>query len=256
MLLGATAGDTRGVGSYTQTLTRHAALSLAFVMAAALSLKGSLHAEAPHTGGGPSMPRVQSPFAMPDGLGEKKKGHGIALDADIPEPRYEGEPLVKRPPSRSVEDAHGTRTTRFGVTALNLHTRELFAVAPTVAAPDLRAPFDRFLRCRVTGRGTNMRREPFLVALKVARHFGKNRIEIVSGFRSPKFNEHLRKKGHGVATQSHHTLGEALDFRIPGIPARRLAKAVASVHKGGIGTYVKNDFVHVDVGRDRRWGGL
>lgn len=199
-------------------------------MASALSLKGALHAEAANAGGGPQVAQVTSPFAMPDGVKKAKKW--------------------------DEQDALGNaRTTRFDVTALNLHTRELYAVplsGGVLAAPE---GLDRFLRCRVTGRTTPMRREPFLVALQAAKQFGRKRIQIVSGFRSPKFNEHLRKKGHSVATRSHHTLGEALDFRIPGVPARRLAKAVAAIHRGGIGTYVKNDFVHVDVGRDRRWGG-
>jgi uncharacterized protein YcbK (DUF882 family) len=78
---------------------------------------------------------------------------------------------------------------------------------------------------------------------------------VVSGYRSPKFNEALRKKGRQVASRSHHTLGEALDFRLPDVEAEALAAAAEEIHVGGLGTYASSGFVHVDVGRDRRWGG-
>ncbi len=96
---------------------------------------------------------------------------------------------------------------------------------------------------------------PAGVAISMAERFESDRVEVISGYRSEKFNEHLRKKGRGVAQRSHHMVGEALDFRIPGVPAADLATAVAEVHAGGIGTYRQSDFVHVDVGRNRRWRG-
>jgi len=100
-----------------------------------------------------------------------------------------------------------------------------------------------------------MSRTPYEVALRMAERFDERRIEIISGYRSEKFNEHLRKKGRQVAARSHHIKGEALDFRIPGVGAAELARAVAEIHRGGIGTYRQSGFVHVDVGRDRRWRG-
>jgi uncharacterized protein YcbK (DUF882 family) len=89
-------------------------------------------------------------------------------------------------------------------------------------------------------------------------------IEVVSGFRSPKLNEALRKKGHHVASHSQHSLGHALDLRV--VPAGAttpldpivLAKEIRGLGwRGGVGIYVKpNDrFVHADVGRDRTWYG-
>ena len=90
------------------------------------------------------------------------------------------------------------------------------------------------------------------------------RVELVSGFRSPKLNEMLRKKGHHVASHSQHSLGHAVDFRIVldgetrGIDPRTLSKAIrAAGWNGGVGIYLLKDdwFVHADVGPNRAWNG-
>jgi uncharacterized protein YcbK (DUF882 family) len=45
----------------------------------------------------------------------------------------------------------------------------------------------------------------------------------------------------------------AIDIRVPGIPTARLRDAALALHRGGVGYYAASDFVHVDVGRVRRW---
>ena len=104
---------------------------------------------------------------------------------------------------------------------------------------------------------------------------GAPTIELVSGFRSPKLNEMMRKKGHHVASHSQHSLGHAVDFRIvvPCAGARAAmpvcAGAVAlaldprAVERaireegwdGGVGVYTLTEdwFVHADVGPERSW---
>lgn len=139
----------------------------------------------------------------------------------------------------------------FSHTFFHIHTHELFPVA-RVTDEQARG---HFLRCRLTGAEHEMAREPFGVALALADRFGADRVEVVSGFRSPKLNEALRKKGHEVASDSQHTHGTALDFRLPGVPAEALAHAAGEIHVGGIGTYRESDFIHVDTGRARRWNG-
>ena len=93
------------------------------------------------------------------------------------------------------------------------------------------------------------------------RHPGA-RIELVSGYRSPKLNEMHRKKGHHVASHSQHSLGHACDFRIvpPGqevaLDPRVVEHEIRALGwDGGVGVYLTADdwFVHADVGRDRRW---
>ena len=46
---------------------------------------------------------------------------------------------------------------------------------------------------------------------------------------------------------------EAIDIRLPGIPTADLRDAALRLHRGGVGYYRSSDFVHVDVGRVRRW---
>ncbi len=145
----------------------------------------------------------------------------------------------------------GPRTTRYAVTFQHLHTRELLPIA--VRVPEER--LSSFLRCRASGAERAMDPIPFGVALTLARRYGATRVEVVSGYRSPKLNERLRKKGHEVASDSQHTHGNALDFRLPGVPAAELARAAGEVHVGGIGTYRESDFIHVDTGRPRTWSG-
>lgn len=84
------------------------------------------------------------------------------------------------------------------------------------------------------------------------------RIELVSGYRSAKLNERLRKKGRHVASHSQHSLGHALDFRLGGeAPAEVRARLEKLGWSGGIGQYDSptDRFVHLDVGKKRRWRG-
>jgi uncharacterized protein YcbK (DUF882 family) len=45
----------------------------------------------------------------------------------------------------------------------------------------------------------------------------------------------------------------AIDIRLPGTSTAELRDLALSLHEGGVGYYAKSDFVHVDVGRVRRW---
>ena len=47
--------------------------------------------------------------------------------------------------------------------------------------------------------------------------------------------------------------GEAMDIRIPGVDLTHLRDAALSLQRGGVGFYPGSDFVHVDIGRVRRW---
>ena len=80
-------------------------------------------------------------------------------------------------------------------------------------------------------------------------------IHIVSAYRSPATNAMLRKSSSGVAENSQHTKGHAMDFFIPGVPLDTL-RAVAMKHQvGGVGYYPTSGspFVHLDTGTVRAW---
>ncbi len=78
-------------------------------------------------------------------------------------------------------------------------------------------------------------------------------FHIISGYRSPKTNALLRKRGRGVARNSLHMVGKAVDIRLPGCPLSLLRRVAMEMRGGGVGYYPRPDFVHIDVGRVRYW---
>ncbi|MGB8434919.1 MAG: DUF882 domain-containing protein [Burkholderiales bacterium] len=84
---------------------------------------------------------------------------------------------------------------------------------------------------------------------------GRDTIEIISGYRSPKTNAMLRKTGGGgVAKRSLHMDGRAIDVRFAGFSSARLRDAAITLGRGGVGYYPGSDFVHLDTGHPRTWG--
>lgn len=82
----------------------------------------------------------------------------------------------------------------------------------------------------------------------------KDSFEVISGYRDPKTNEHLRKtRGGGVAKNSLHMYGKAIDVRLPGVPLAELRDAAISLNAGGVGYYPTEQFIHVDTGKVRTW---
>ena len=79
--------------------------------------------------------------------------------------------------------------------------------------------------------------------------------QVVSAYRSPKTNEMLRGRSQntGVAKNSQHLLGKAIDVRLEGVKTATLRDTAISMKRGGVGYYESSDFVHMDTGRVRRW---
>jgi uncharacterized protein YcbK (DUF882 family) len=78
-------------------------------------------------------------------------------------------------------------------------------------------------------------------------------FHVISGYRSVETNAFLRAHSTGVAENSLHLVGKAIDIRSPGRDLRNLQKVATALKAGGVGYYPKSDFVHVDVGRVRYW---
>jgi uncharacterized protein YcbK (DUF882 family) len=79
-------------------------------------------------------------------------------------------------------------------------------------------------------------------------------IEVLSGYRTKETNDALRESGAtNAAEHSQHIEANALDLRVPGVPAVRLRDAALSLGAGGVGYYPKGQFVHVDTGPPREW---
>ncbi len=78
---------------------------------------------------------------------------------------------------------------------------------------------------------------------------------LLSGYRSPQTNAQLRTRSRGVARNSLHMKGQAADLRLASRSVRQMAKAAIACHGGGVGTYSRSNFVHMDCGDVRSWGG-
>jgi uncharacterized protein YcbK (DUF882 family) len=78
-------------------------------------------------------------------------------------------------------------------------------------------------------------------------------IDVVCGYRTPSSNNFLRGRSSAVAKNSLHMQAMAIDIRMPGVSTTALRDAALSLHRGGVGYYAREQFIHVDVGRVRRW---
>ena len=120
------------------------------------------------------------------------------------------------------------------------------------------AQINRFLRD--WRRNEPARMDPRLLDLvwEVYQRSGaKDYINIVSAYRSPATNKMLRGRSRntGVAKNSQHTLGKAMDFYIPGVKLAKLRALAMQMQVGGVGYYPTSGspFVHLDVGGVRAW---
>ena len=78
-------------------------------------------------------------------------------------------------------------------------------------------------------------------------------IEVLSAFRSPATNAWLASVSRGVARDSQHMNGNAMDIRFPGASVHQIRQAARSLNMGGVGFYPRSGFVHLDTGPVRYW---
>jgi uncharacterized protein YcbK (DUF882 family) len=89
--------------------------------------------------------------------------------------------------------------------------------------------------------------------LKLMLGMANRPFHIVSGYRSPYTNTRLHYENSGVANNSLHMQGRAIDIRIEGVHTRHIRNAAFALRRGGIGYYPESDFVHLDTGKFRTW---
>lgn len=94
-----------------------------------------------------------------------------------------------------------------------------------------------------------------LLSLVRAELSSEQEFHVISGYRSPATNAKLNALSSGVAKRSLHMQGKAIDVRLPGTPLSVLRQVGRDLGLGGVGYYPKSDFVHLDIGRPRQWGG-
>ena len=66
-------------------------------------------------------------------------------------------------------------------------------------------------------------------------------------------NAWLASVSRGVARDSQHMNGNAMDIRFPGVPVFKIRQAARSLQMGGVGFYPRSGFVHLDTGPVRYW---
>jgi uncharacterized protein YcbK (DUF882 family) len=115
---------------------------------------------------------------------------------------------------------------------------------------------NHFLRDWRNQKSTTMEPRLFDVIWEVQKDVGSDApIQIISAFRSPETNEKLRSRSKGVAKNSQHTLGRAMDIHIPDANMAKVREAGLRLQRGGVGFYPSSHlpFVHLDVGNVRHW---
>ena len=113
---------------------------------------------------------------------------------------------------------------------------------------------NHFLRDSQTGEQTEMDPLVFDVlwhTMQISGYGGT--VEVLSAFRSPEHNAWLASVSRGVARDSQHMNGNAMDIRFPGVPVFKIRQAARSLQMGGVGFYPRSGFVHLDTGPVRYW---
>lgn len=80
-------------------------------------------------------------------------------------------------------------------------------------------------------------------------------LTLLSGFRTKRTNNMLRREGTGAASNSYHLRRRAADIRLAGVEAGEVADYAEWLQIGGVGRYPGSKFTHVDSGPIRTWNG-
>lgn len=153
--------------------------------------------------------------------------------------------LAALPQARSLELDHTHTGERLSV---------VFAVGDRYVDDGLRT-LNHFLRDHYSGEVGSIDPQLFDLLFETRRELGCTQpFEVISGYRCAATNTRLRNTGGGgVARQSLHMEGQAIDIRIDGVPLADVRDAAISLQAGGVGFYPRSKFVHLDTGKVRYW---
>ena len=119
--------------------------------------------------------------------------------------------------------------------------------------PDALKQIQHFFRSREDGREGAVSLRLIELLSYVEAHFHPRQVVLLSGYRSPEFNEDLRAAGGQAAQTSLHTQGLAADVTMTGVNLRRVWLQLRELRTGGAGYYRKGNFLHIDTGPPRFW---
>lgn len=162
--------------------------------------------------------------------------------------------VVLSPSSTQTAVANGdTRT----INLVHAHTHERISATFRVNGrydPATLKRLNWFLRDWRNDDVTNMDPRLFDVIWEAQRGAGSTEpIQVNSAYRSPETNAMLRRRSRGVAKQSQHIRGKAMDIHVSDVPIKRLRETAMRMQRGGVGYYPSSGFVHLDVGSVRAW---
>jgi uncharacterized protein YcbK (DUF882 family) len=158
-----------------------------------------------------------------------------------------------------VRPTHATESAPARVHVYHIHTGEALDVAfreHGLLSVEALAEIDRVLRDFRSGQARCMDISLLDILDTLHAEFGRRgRFEVVSAYRSPRTNEALRRATTGVAKESFHLLGRAIDVRLTSAATTDLRDAALALGRGGVGFYPDSNFVHLDTGGVRSWQG-
>lgn len=160
--------------------------------------------------------------------------------------------------SSATQDAFAVGETR-SLTMVHSHTNETISITYKSGGSFDSSALEKlnwFLRDWRIDEPTSMSPHLFDIVWHVYREVGASApIKIMSAYRSPGTNAMLRRRSRGVAKESQHMRGNAMDIHIPGVSMAKAREIGLRLQRGGVGYYPSagSPFVHLDVGSVRHW---
>jgi uncharacterized protein YcbK (DUF882 family) len=237
--------------------------SFLMCLAAMLAFAGVSHAQAPEVLRGSSSTTTQKKATPPAKPVVHKAAAAPQHASHVKRPvtpqalrgsRYGGfAPAPAVPETPPTLDLASPRT----LNLLNVNSQETLTVtywADGAYRRDALNKLNHFLRDSKTADQTEM--DPLLFdvlwhTMQITGYGGT--VEVLSAFRSPETNAWLASVSRGVARDSQHMNGNAMDVRFPGVPVFKMRMAARSLQMGGVGFYPRSGFVHLDTGPVRYW---
>jgi len=168
-----------------------------------------------------------------------------------------GAALLALRPVRAAADVLSITGAPREVAFLHTHTNETLSTVywrDGRYVPEALARVNEVLRDWRTGEVVPMDPELLDLLHDLARATGtQNPYHVICGYRTSQTNEMLRSRSSGVASNSQHIQGRAIDVRLPDVPVAQLRDAAIAMQRGGVGYYAQSNFVHIDTARVRTW---
>ena len=182
----------------------------------------------------------------------KRPAGKLSTQPQVRAARYGGFMMAPPPPPPSL-DTTSPRT----LSLANANTGEALSVtywSDGTYRRDALNKLNHFLRDSHEGAETEMDPLLFDILWHTQMHVGfSGTVEVLSAYRSPTTNAWLASVSRGVANDSQHMNGNAMDISMPGVPVFKVRQVARSLGMGGVGFYPRSGFVHIDTGPVRYW---